>query len=128
MLTVTGNNEGQAVMSYETSSDTEPWNIFGGSTNLSFSLSGSESLSLGSVTGTGTFTQGTFAETYQFQQGFFPAGFSTSSTTGTFTLTYDYTNGVAAVPEVSSITYLFSIVSLIGVGLHRRIRTTTAHS
>src|SRR5882762_886525 len=67
-LVVGGNNEGRAIMSYETSSDTETWNIYGGSTTLNFAIGGSESLlDLTAVTGIGTFTRGTFLETYQLQ-------------------------------------------------------------
>src|SRR6266446_1267308 len=58
-LVVGGNNEGRAIMSYETSSDTETWNIYGGSTTLNFAIAGSESvLDLTTVTGIGTFTRG----------------------------------------------------------------------
>jgi hypothetical protein len=133
-LTVTGNNEGQAVMSYVTSSDTESWNIFGGSTTVNFSISGTDDLSLASVTGTGTFNAGAFAETYQLQQGYFvpAASYSTGPTSGTFTLTYVYTLPVQppppgnTVPEVSSVSYLPAGMLLLVVAL--RARTRRQHS
>ena len=114
-LTVTGNNEGVAVMSYETTSDAETWNIFGGSTAVNFSLSGSELLNLATVTGTGTFHQGDFKETYQLQQGFFPATFSTGPTTGTFTFTYDY-----GTPEPASIMMVSAGIALLTLWFRRR--------
>jgi hypothetical protein len=129
-LTVTGNNEGQAVMSYDTSSDTETWNIFGGSTAVSFSISGTDDLSLASVTGTGTFNAGAFAETYQLQQGYFipAASYSTGPTSGTFTLTYVYTLPVPppppgnTVPEVSSVSYFPAGILLFIVAFRARAR------
>jgi len=132
-LTVTGNNEGQAILSYDTSNDTESWNIYGGSTVLDFSISGTDHLSPASVTGTGTFNAGAFAETYQLQEGFFPDTFTTGATKGTFTLTYDYAPpGVnpdpspqtpgSTVPEVSSVSYLFTTVLLLGLALASRAR------
>jgi|ERR1017187_5956711 hypothetical protein len=130
-LTVTGNNEGQAIMSYDTSSDTETWNInsFGGSSTMNFSISGTDDLSLGSVTGTGTFNAGAFAENYQLQQGyFFGNSFSTGPTSGTFTLTYDYTLPVPppppgnTVPEVSSVSYFPAGILLFVVALRARAR------
>ncbi len=120
-LTVTGNNEGQVIMSYDTSSDPEGWNIFGGSTAVGLSISGTDSLGLAGVTGTGTFNEGPFLETYQLQQGYFipAATFSTGSTSGTFTLTYDYTPPGAppppppSVPEISSVSSLSTAVLLL---------------
>ena len=121
-LVVGGNNEGRAIMSYETSSDTETWNIYGGSTTLNFAIAGSESvLDLTTVTGIGTFTRGTFLETYQLQQGFFPATFSTGPTSATVTLQYGYRTqaDVDAVPEPSAMTYALSSVWVLW-GLRRR--------
>ncbi len=129
-LTVAGNNEGQAIMSYETSSDTETWNIYGGSTGLTFSISGSESLNLAAVTGTGSFPQGHFKETYQLQQGFFPASFTTGETAsaGTFTLTYDYTtaNDTASTPEPASFLYVSPAMAGFAFWLRRRVRRQPA--
>ena len=48
-----------------------------GNTTVDFSISGTDHLGLSSVTGTGTFNVGAFAETYQLQQGFFPASYDT---------------------------------------------------
>jgi len=110
-LVVGGNNLGRAIMSYETSSDTETWNIYGGSTTLNFAISGSESLlDLTAVTGIGTFTRGVFLETYQLQQGFFPATFSTGTTSATITLQYGYRTQAEldAVPEPSTVAYILS--------------------
>jgi hypothetical protein len=92
-LTVGGNFEGQATMSYQTSSETEGWNIDGGSTTVDFSISsgGDESLSLAGLTGSGAVTEGSFDETFQLSQGLFPDSFATGPTSGTFTLAYDYT-------------------------------------
>jgi hypothetical protein len=42
-LSVSGNFQGQAIMSYETSSQLQGWNINGGSTTVNFSISGTES-------------------------------------------------------------------------------------
>src|SRR5437667_12902432 len=113
-------------MSYETSSDTETRNIYGGSTTLNFAIGGSESLlDLAAVTGIGTFTQGTFLDTYQLQQGFFPATFSTGPTSATVTLQYGYrTQGEQdAIPEPSAVTYvLSSVVALWGLRRHCRRR------
>ena len=125
-LTVTGNNEGQAIMSYATSADTETWNIFGGQTTLNFSISGSEALTLSDVTGTGNFNEGPFAETYQLQQGFFPDMFSTGATAGTFTVKFDYTvpgppPPPPPVPEPAGLTY-FTALSLGALVLYSRAR------
>jgi hypothetical protein len=122
-LTVGGNNEGAADMSYETSSDQETWNIYGGSTVLNFALNGSESLNLTAVTGTGKFAQGAFTETYQLQQGYFPASFSTGTTTGTFTLTYDYGNDAPApIPEPASILMVSPAAGLLALWLRLRCK------
>jgi len=121
-LVVGGNNEGRAIMSYETSSDTETWNIYGGSTTLNFAVGGSESvLDLTTVTGIGTFTRGTFLETYQLQQGFFPATFSTGPTSATVTLQYGYrTQGDQdAIPEPSTVSYV--LPSILALWLLRRM-------
>ena len=119
-LTVDGNNEGQAILSFNGDSDTEGWNIYGGSTTVDFSLNGSGAVSLAAVTGTGKVNFGPFAETYQLQQGYFPASFSSGTTSGTFTLTYDYTLPTAPTPEVSSLSYL--PVLLFGVVFAARAR------
>jgi hypothetical protein len=122
-LVVGGNNEGQAIMSYALSTDTETWNIYGGSTTLNFSISGSEALDPVAATGIGTFSPTKFTETYQLQQGFFPATFSTGPSSGTFTLEYDYSNGATEVaPEPSSMTYAFSSMALLGLWICRRVR------
>jgi hypothetical protein len=129
-LTVTGNNEGQAIMSYDTSSDTETWNIssFGGSMTVDFSINGTDALSLSSVTGTGTFNAGAFSETYQLQEGFFPDSYTTGPTSGTFTLTYGYTPEAPPppptnpVPEISSVSYLSTTILLLAVVLRARAR------
>ncbi|MFY9853137.1 MAG: hypothetical protein WAK26_04565 [Terracidiphilus sp.] len=123
-LTVSGNMEGQAIMSYQTSSDTESWNIYGGSTAVDFSISssGGESLSLAGLTGSGTVSEGSFDETFQLAEGYFPAGFATGSTTGAFTLTYGYTpvgEPVSPAPELPSFTYLFTALLLLGPVMHR---------
>ena len=110
-LVVGGNNAGRAIMSYETSSDTETWNIYGGSTTLNFAIGGSESLlDLTAVTGIGTFTRGAFLETYQLQQGFFPATFSTGPTSATITLQYGYLTqaDLDAIPEPATVAYVLS--------------------
>ena len=122
-MTVNGNFKGQGIMSYETSSDTEGWNIFGGSTIVNFSISGTELLNLAVVTGTGTFSQGDFRETFQLQEGFFPASFTTGSTTGTFTLTYAYSNDStsAEAPEPASIMFVSPGIALLALGLRRRL-------
>lgn len=121
-LTVSGNMEGQAIMSYQTSSDTESWNIYGGSTAVDFSISSSESLALAGLTGSGTVTEGSFDETFQLAEGYFPAGFATGSTSGAFTLTYGYTpvgEPVSPAPELPSFTYLFTALLLLGPVMHR---------
>jgi len=120
-LTVSGNFEGQAIMSFKTSSDTEPWNIFGGSTTVDFSISGDESLSLAGLTGSGAVNEGSFDETFQNTGGTFPDTYDTGSTSGTFTLTYGYTptGEPSAVPELSSFTYLFTTLLLMTPGLRR---------
>jgi len=117
-LTVFGNNEGIATMSYATSSDTESWNIYGGSTVLNFSISGSTLLDLTTVTGTGKVSDGAFKETYQLQQGFFPAQFSTGPTNGTITLEYDYYVGSAIqdAPEPSTFGYVLTGLALVALG------------
>jgi hypothetical protein len=117
-LTVFGNNEGVAVMSYGTSSDAETWNIYGGSTTVNFSIGGSESLDLATVTGLGKLSKGSFMETYQLQQGFFPASFSTGPTSGNVTLEYDYTNGSiqTAAPEPSTLGYALAGIVLLALG------------
>jgi hypothetical protein len=131
-LTVENNMEGQGVMSYQTSSDPEGWNIttFGGTATVDFSISGSEALSLTGLTGTGKVDEGPFAETFQNQGGYFPDTFQTGATSGTFTITYDYTPAGApppppppSVPEMSSVSYLFTSVSLIGLFLFGRRRS-----
>jgi hypothetical protein len=126
-LTVDGNMEGQAIMSFQSSSDTESWNIFGSSATENFSISsgGDEVLSLTGLTGSGTVDEGSFAETFQEQEGYFPASFTSGPTTGTFTLTYDYTPPGAppppppTVPELPSFVYLFTALLLVTPGLHR---------
>jgi hypothetical protein len=117
-LTVFGNNEGVAVMSYGTSSDAETWNIYGGSTTVNFSISGSVSLDPATVTGTGKVSDGNFIETYQLQQGFFPASFSTGPTSGNVTLEYDYTNGSiqTTAPEPSTLGYALAGIGLVALG------------
>jgi hypothetical protein len=119
-LIVGGNNEGVAIMSYALSADTETWNIFGGSTTLNFSISGSESLDLAASTGTGTFSPSNFTETYQLQQGFFPATFSTGTTSGNFTLEYDYFNGaIQPAPEPSTMAGGFWGMAALGLWILR---------
>ena len=117
-MVVGGNNEGQAIMSYASAADTETWNIYGGSTTLTFSLNGSESLDLAKVTGTTTFFPSLFTETYQLQQGFFPATF-TARSTGTFTLEYSYYTGLPIAPfiapEPSTITIAFGGLGLFAL-------------
>ena len=118
--------EGQAIMSYRTSSETETWNIIGGSATVDFSISsgGDESLSLAGLTGSGSVNEGSFDETFQNTGGTFPDTFATLPTSGTFTLTYDYTPPPppvepSAVPELSSFTYLFTTLLLVTPGLRR---------
>jgi hypothetical protein len=126
-LTVGGNLEGQAIMSYQTSSDSETWNIYGGSTTVDFSISSAspESLALAGLTGTGTVTEGDFEETFQNQGGLYPDSYATGSTSGTFTLTYDYTPPgpppppPSVAPELPSFTYLFTGLLLVTPGLRR---------
>jgi hypothetical protein len=130
---VGGNLQGEAIMSFASSSDPETWNIFGGTTTVSFSISGSEGLSLTGLTGTGTVDEGPFAETFQNQGGYFPDTYQTGATSGTFTITYNYTPAGAppppppppppSVPEMSSVSYLFTSVSLIGLVLLGRRRS-----
>jgi hypothetical protein len=117
-LTVFGNNEGVAVLSYGTSSDAETWNIYGGSTTVNFSIGGSESLDPATVTGFGKVSKGNFMETYQLQQGFFPASFSTGPTSGTITLEYDYSNGTiqTTAPEPSTLGYVLAGIVLVALG------------
>jgi hypothetical protein len=114
-------------MTYDTTSDTETWNIYGGNTTVDFSISGTDHLGPSSVTGTGTFNVGAFAETYQLQQGFFPDSYDTGTTSGTFTLTYDYTPAgggppPATVPEISSLSYLSTIIVLLAAAAKARTR------
>lgn len=118
--------QGQAIMSFQSSSDTETWNIFGTSTTVDFGISNSgESLGLAGLMGSGTVDEGSFAETFQEQQGYFPVGYATGSTTGSFTLTYDYTADVIppprppTVPELPSFVYLFTALLLMTPGLRR---------
>jgi hypothetical protein len=119
-LVVGGNNEGLAILSYATSADTETWNIYGGSTTLTFSLNGSQSLDPVAATGVGTFAPSKFMETYQLQQGYFPANFASGATSGSFTLQYDYVNGeVVSAPEPSAITYALAGMVLLGLGTRR---------
>lgn len=133
-LTVGGNMEGQAIMSFITS-DTETWNIFGGTTTVGFSINGSEGLSLAGLTGTGGVSEGDFAETFQLQGGYFipTVTYQTGASSGTFTITYNYTPAGAppppppppppSVPEMSSVSYLFTSVSFIGLFLFARRRS-----
>jgi hypothetical protein len=128
-LTVSGNMEGQAIMSFQSSSDTETWNIFGGSTTVDFGISNAgESLALTGLTGSGTVDEGSFAETFQEQEGYFipTVTYATGPTTGTFVLTYDYTPPSDApppppptVPELPSFAYLFTALLLVTPGLRR---------
>lgn len=126
-LSVSGNLEGQAIMSYQTSSDTETWNIFGGTTTVDFSISSTspETLALAGLTGSGTVAEGAFDETFQNTGGLFPDSYATGSTSGTFTLTYDYTPlgppppPPSATPELSSFTYLFTALLGVTPGLRR---------
>jgi hypothetical protein len=125
-MNVNGNFKGQGIMSYETSSDTEGWNIYGGSTTVNFSLSGTELLNLATVTGTGTFSQGDFKETFQLQEGYFPASFTTASTSGNFTLTYAYSSPTddstpTDTPEPASIMYVSPGIALLALGFRRRL-------
>lgn len=128
-LTVGGNMEGQAIMKFITS-DTETWNIFGGTTTVDFSINSSEALSLTGLTGTGKVDEGDFFETFQNTGGLFPDTFQTGATSGTFTITYNYTPAGApppppppSVPEMSSVSYLFTSVSFIGLFLFARRRS-----
>jgi hypothetical protein len=120
-LTVGGNFEGQAIMSYRSSSDNEGWNIYGGNTTVDFSISGVDSLSLAGLTGSGTVTEGYFDETFKNTAGDFPDTYATGATSGTFTLTYDYTPAgePSVVPELSSFTYIFTTLLLVTPGLRR---------
>lgn len=123
-LTVSGNMEGTAIMSFQSSSDTQTWNIFGDSTTVDLSISNSgESLGLAGLTGLGTVNEGAFEETFQQQGGYFPDSYATGSTSGTFTLTYDYTPPgpppppPPTVPELPSFAYLFTALLLATPGL-----------
>jgi len=113
---------GIAGMSYQTTADNETWKIPVDTTTVNFSISGSESLTLADVTGTGSFDEGPFAETYQLQGGLFPDSFSTGPTSGTFTLTYDFTpvTNTATVPEPASALYLFTTIPLLALSWFAR--------
>lgn len=124
-LTVGGNLQGEAILSFLTSSDPQTWNIFGGATTVDFSISsgGNQSLSLTGLTGSGTVDEGAFLETFQNQGGLYPDSYATGTTTGTFVLTYDYTVAAppppppAATPELPSFAYLFTALLFVAPGL-----------
>jgi hypothetical protein len=128
-LTVSGSYggfDGQAIMSYRTSSDTETWStdLYGDSTTVNFSISGVDSLSLAGLTGSGSVNEGSIDETFQNTGGTFPDMYDTGSTTGTFTLTYGYSPSgePSDVPELSSFTYFFTTLVLVTPGLRRWAR------
>jgi hypothetical protein len=91
-------------------------------------------MALAGLTGNGTVNEGDFDETFQLAQGYFPASYATGTTSGTFTLTEDYTPdapppppprgspayyGLRATPELSSFTYLLTALLLATPGLYR---------
>ncbi len=86
---------------YETSSATAPLHLtFLGSNSWDFSLTGSEPLSLSSVTGAGTYSVGNFGagEEVEYFTPFLLSIDETASATGTFQVTYTY-DPTGAVPE-----------------------------
>jgi hypothetical protein len=124
-LTVSGNSNGQAIMSYQSSSDTESWSGGPSSTSVDFSISSSSplSLSLTGLTGSGTVGEGDFLETFQDEGGYYiPAlTYSTGATSGSFTITYDYTAPPPSspTPELPSFVYMFTALLLMAPWMRR---------
>jgi hypothetical protein len=56
-------------------------------------------MALAGLTGNGTVNEGDFDETFQLAQGYFPASYATGTTSGTFTLTEDYTPDAPPLPH-----------------------------
>ena len=95
----TGNFAGTGIFSYAGQSQTVTFDTVTDPGPKNFDFTGTKSLTLASVIGTGTFAPSTFTATMS-QSGYFPWSGSMTDILGTVSLSYTYSAaGVSAVPE-----------------------------